>query len=206
MRDNGGNKCGVDGPEEEPEQIESLSPGSREERERIFRELYAKLKPYAKRANLSRVSPTLSGTGLLNEAFLRLLNAKDLFSKPEDEIIRIFAHVMRQILVDRIRNKKTAKRGGGALHIPLDAGAPASSEPQSPGHPLNHETLLTIESALIDLESLRPLQARVIECRFYLGLTAEETAMVLGVAKTRVEREHRKALEFLNSKISPKHK
>ena len=176
----------------------------RERLDRIIHDLYVKLKPLARRLSSPRMNPTLNATALLNEACIRVLSSRGLSSKRSDEIIRIFAHVMRQILVDRARYKLSAKRGGGVIHIPLNPGDPLAPDPASPAHPVPVETVLTLEKAVIELERVSARQARIVECRVYLGCTADETALLLGVAKTTVEREYRKATEFLNAHIEPK--
>lgn len=189
---------------EEPAQKESSQSANRMELDSIFQRLYKRLKPIAARVCWPSSNPTMNGTALLNEAYVKLLNSRNLSAKSDEELIRMFAHVMRQVLIDRIRKKLSEKGGGRAIHVPMSTRDSAVLDPASPEPPVALETLISLESALSALESCEPFQARVIDCRFYLGLTAEETALCLHVAKTKVEREHRRALDFLNAKLQPK--
>ena len=201
-----GNLSGDDGSPPDDGRNQPASPEERAELDRILHDLYVKLKPLARRLSSPRISPTLNPTALLNEACIRILNnSRELHTRTREEIIRIFAHVMRQVLVDRARYKLSAKRGGGVIHIPLNPGDPLAPDLPSPAHPVPVETVLTLETALIELERVNRRQALIVECRTYLGLTADETALLLDTSKSTIEREHRKALEFLNGRIEPRH-
>jgi RNA polymerase sigma factor (TIGR02999 family) len=166
----------------------------------LVERLYVRLKPLAARLRWQGSNPTLNPTSLVHEAYLKLMNTKGLAAKPHEEVIGLFAHVMRQILVDAARRKHSRKRGGGAEFLPLDFHD--ADTPQKDAIAL--EDVITLESALSELERVDARQAKIVEFRFHLGLTADETANVLGLSKTMVEREERKAKSFLNSKIRPR--
>ncbi len=178
-------------------------PAARRELDGLIDRLYTKLKPLAARVRWSGANPSLSPTVLLHEAYLKLLNAKGLAEKPDHEVIGIFVHVMRQIMVDAARRRKSLKRGGAVERTPLAFEDGTALEPPAPEAPLSPEDVLTLEAAMVQLERDSPRAATVIGCRFYLGLTVAETARALGVATATVEREDRDARKFLNAKIRP---
>jgi RNA polymerase sigma factor (TIGR02999 family) len=162
--------------------------------------IYNKLKPLAARVQWRGADPALHPSSLVHEAYLKLMKSRGMASRPDNEVLGIFAHVMRQIMVDAARRNKTGKRGGGAvfsLSDDPDAGITPRREPVSP------EDLLSLEAAMTDLRSKSPRQADIIDRRFYLGMTADEVAAALGISKTTVEREERSAKAFLRSRISP---
>jgi len=173
--------------------------------ERAFNELverlYAKLKPLAARVQWSPANPSLSPTVLLHEAYLRLLHSKQFTATSDNESIGMFAHVMKQIIVEAARRKKTQKRGGGGV-VPLRDG-----DSQLLGlrdkEALPYEDVLTLDAAEAELGRANPRQAAIIDRRFYLGLTVDETAQLLGLSTTTVEREYREAKQFLKSRLRP---
>jgi RNA polymerase sigma factor (TIGR02999 family) len=162
--------------------------------------LYTRLKPLAARIRWSPESATLSPTVLLHEAYLRLLRSEQT-TAPDDEIIGRFAHVMKQIMVEAARRKRSQKRGAGGI-VPLKDG-----DSQVLGlreeEPLPYEDVLALDAAEAELRRSDPRQAAIIERRFYLGLTVDETARLLGVSTTTVERGYREAKEFLQSRLRP---
>jgi RNA polymerase sigma-70 factor (ECF subfamily) len=165
----------------------------------LIASLYSRLKPLAARVRWNRNS-TLGPTVLLHEAYLKLLNSKDLEKKPVEEVIGIFVNVMRQIMVDAARRKRSLKRGGGAI-MPLTS---EGTEPSQPKSSLSPEDILSLERAIAELRTKNPRQADIIERRFYLGLTVDETATLMDVSKTTVEREDREAKIFLSARIRPR--
>ena len=180
---------------------EELQTQDRKALDELVERLYAKLRPLAARVRWREPNASLNATALVQEAYLKLLNSKDLALKPHDEVLAIFAHVMRQIMVDAARRKRTQKRGAGAV-VPMttehqDGAAAPHTEDISP------EDVLTLEGALNELRISNQRQADIMERRHYLGLTVDETALVLGVSKTTVEREERSARKFLQERIRP---
>jgi len=150
---------------------------------------YNDLRQLARRLRYQGSNSTLSPTALVHEAYEKLLkDPPDFAAKPYDEVLAIFAHVMRQILIDAARRKSAQKRTPGGL--------PAASA-------LPVEDALTLETAVKRLELENPRQARITDCRFYLGMTVAETAAALGLSKTTVEREWVEARARLEKAIRP---
>src|SRR5687768_10226464 len=127
---------------------------------------------------------TLQTTGLVNEAYMKLVDQRDVDWQNRAHFLAIAAQVMRRILLDDARRRLRTKRGGDAVQVPLETVAVAALE--SGADPID---VIAIDRALQDLEQLDPDQARLIELRFFGGLTVEEAAAVLGVSPTTVKRE-----------------
>jgi len=128
-----------------------------------------------------REGHTLQATALVHEAFVRLVDWKNVTWENRAQFFAVAAQVMRKILVDHARSKGADKRGGGAQKIALDEAVSFS---------LNTDlSLLALEEALINLEKIDPRQAKLVELRFFGGLSIEETAHVLNVSETTVKRE-----------------
>ena len=158
-----------------------------------LRELAAKIRRRIPRASIT-------ATSLLNEAYIRLCrNPPDRQAREHGEVLAIFANAMRQILIDQARSKRAGKRGSGNRPVSLDKGVDVLQDPAA----LSPEDLLNLETAVKELESLDPRKAKIINYRFFLGMTADECALALSLSKTTVEREGREAKAFLISKIAP---
>jgi len=132
---------------------------------------------------------TLSTTELVNEAYLKLAGDPDRGWSDRSHFLALAAVAMRQILVDRARARATLKRGGHFAQITLDEGALAGDD--------EPEALLALDEALVQLATLAPRLARVVELRFYGGLTEPEIAEVLGVTARTVQRDWAKARMLL---------
>lgn len=158
-----------------------------EDLDALFSRLYEKIRRLASRIRWSGTNPTLNPTALVHEAYLKLMkDPPDLASKSYEEVIAVFAHAMRQILIDAARRKGAQKRA--------PAGLPDKAD-------LPVEDALTLDIVLEKLERENALQARIVQCRFLLGMTVDETAAALGISKTTVEREWRDAKASLSHKI-----
>jgi RNA polymerase sigma factor (TIGR02999 family) len=132
---------------------------------------------------------TLSTTALVNEAYLKLAGSSQIAWADRPHFLATAALAMRQILVDRARARFSAKRGGGRVNVTLDEQAIAMlDEP---------EVLLEIDDALTRLASASPRLARVVECRFYGGMSEDEIAAALGVTVRTVQRDWVKARMLL---------
>jgi RNA polymerase sigma factor (TIGR02999 family) len=162
---------------------------ARQRLDELFGERYEKIKRLAARVRWHGANPTLNPTALAHEAYLKLRdNPPDLAAKDYDEVIRIFSRAMRQILVDAARRKGAVKRVEVARAE--DAKLPV-------------EDAITLNIAIEDLEKENPRQARVVECRYLLGMTVDETAAATGQSRTTVEREWREAKDHLSRRIHP---
>lgn len=133
---------------------------------------------------------TLDTTGLVHEAFLRLVDRTRLSWENRGHFLAVYARVMHNVIVDMARQKRTLKRGGDRRPVTLE------------DHHLQitaaADDLLAVDQALDQLHELEPRLARVVECRFFAGLTETETAMALGVTDRTVRRDWVKARTLLH--------
>lgn len=136
-----------------------------------------------------RTGHTLQPTALVNEAFLRLVDAHNVRWQGRAHFFGIASRLMRRVLVDHARARGFQKRGGGAHAVPLDTVVLVSRSPDI--------TLLDLDRALGDLATLDERKARVIEMRFFGGMTVEETADALSVSTDTVKRDWRLAKLWL---------
>ncbi len=121
---------------------------------------------------------TLSPTALVNEAYLKLVDQKRVTWQNRSHFFAVGARIMRRILVDHARRRKQQKRGGRWVRVPLREELQLSTA--------NEEDVLALHAALQKLEALDPKRSRVVELRFFGGLTLDETADALGISKRTV--------------------
>jgi RNA polymerase sigma factor (TIGR02999 family) len=170
--------------EGDPLALESLMP-------LVYEELRALASRYLRS---ERPGHTLQPTALVHEAYLRLVG-QNVAWQNRAHFFGIAAQMMRRVLVDHARRKKAGKRDAGALHVELKA-ADAGEEAFD-----RDAELLAVDRALERLESLDPRQARIVELRFFGGLTVEETAEVAGISSATVKREFRTARAWLRHEL-----
>ena len=139
---------------------------------------------------------TLQTTALVNEAYLRLIDAQRVGWHDRSHFLAVCSQIMRHVLVDHQRARQAAKRGGGAEAAPLEEAWVALPEPDA--------DVVAIDEALNALSKVYPRKARVIELRFFGGLSVEETAAVLEISKDAVMRDWRLARAWLAREL--KHK
>jgi RNA polymerase sigma factor (TIGR02999 family) len=159
----------------------------------LFPHVYAELKRLARGARAGRAGETLNTTALVHEAYLKLVPSAGSDWQGRAHFFGVAARAMRQLLVDAARRRGRAKRGGGGGAVTFEEGAHAAPTPA--------EELLALDEALDRLAALDPRQARVVEHRFFAGLTAQETAAVLGVSVPTVERDWRAARAWLRREM-----
>ena len=184
------------GPGEVTQLLHDWRGGDAAALERLIPLVYRRLRLLAQ-AKLSQERPdhTLQPTALVHEVFVRLVEARELEVSDRVHFFALAARLMREILIDQGRARRSAKRGGGAAGLSLDeAGAPASAG-------LDPETLFALDEALVALEALAPRQASVVELRFFTGLTHEEIAQVLRISRATVEREWAVARRWLARRL-----
>lgn len=131
---------------------------------------------------------------MLNEAYVRLIDTKRAGWNDRSHFFAACAQIMRRILVDCARSRSYAKRGGGASHVSIDVVQPLSIEPG--------KDLVAIDEALEALSQADPRKAKVVELRFFGGLTVEETAEVLGISADSVMRDWRLAKVWLMRELT----
>ncbi len=132
-----------------------------------------------------RARNTLQTTALIHEAYLRLIDAPQVDWKDRVHFFAISANVMRRILVEFARARRRQKRGAGARHVTFDEAAVISPRPG--------KDLVALDDALQALTAIEPRQAKMVELRFFGGMTEEETAAMLGVSCDTVRRDWNRA-------------
>ena len=159
--------------------------GDRDALDRMIPLVYRELHVMASRL-MSREwrDGTIQTTGLVNEAYLKLVDQRQVDWQGRAHFFAIAAQVMRRILLDAARRRMREKRGGGAVQLVIDD-LPVATR----AAPVDAIDVLAIDRALRDLEQLDRDQAKMVELRFFGGLTIEETSAVLGVSPATVKRE-----------------
>jgi RNA polymerase sigma factor (TIGR02999 family) len=145
---------------------------------------------------MRRESPghTLQTSGLVNEAFLRLVDQRDVQWQNRAHFFGIAAQMMRRILVDYARSRRYAKRGGGVPHLSLDEALIVSDERTA--------EVVALDETLQRLAEIDPRKSRIVELRFFGGLSIEETAEVLAVSPGTVMRDWTLAKAWLRREMS----
>jgi len=168
--------------------------GNQEAREALIAVVYNELRRLARR-QLWRERPdhTLQSAALVNEAYLRLVGQKPPPWQDRAHFFGVAAQMMRHILVDYARNRLAAKRGGGAHAVTLDTEFALPQQPEI--------DVMTLDDALNKLASLDAQQGRLIELRFFGGLSIEETAEIMGISPATVKREWATARAWLQREL-----
>jgi RNA polymerase sigma factor (TIGR02999 family) len=171
--------------------------GDRAARDRLFAAVYGELRRLAglQRWRL-RSGETLNTTALVHEAYLKLAGSSGWSGNDRMHFFALAAKAMRQILVDHARHRRRDKRGGGAIHVDLD-GVDIPVERQA-------EEMLAIDQALEQLARVDPDLVRLVEWRFFAGLTLEEIAADTGVSERTLKRDWRAAKAFLHDRLRPR--
>lgn len=162
----------------------------------LFPLVYNELRKIA-RAHLrrERADHTLQPTALVNEAYLRLVDQERVEWQGRAHFFGIASQMMRRILVDHARKKNAARRGAGAHKVTLDEAFLAGTS--------DSVDLVALDDALARLAEIDPDQERMVELRFFGGLTIEETAEVMGTSPATVKREWTTARAWLYRELSP---
>jgi RNA polymerase sigma factor (TIGR02999 family) len=163
--------------------------------DRLYPLVYEELRGIARRAlRREQTGHTLATTGLVHEAYLRLVDQTRIEYRDRAHFFGIAARAMRQILVDYARRHRAAKRGGAQRVVTLDEGALALED--------RADTLLALDEALTDLEQVDARLGQIVQCRFFGGLTEDETAEVVGVTARTVRRDWLKAKGWLYQQLT----
>ena len=171
--------------------------GDQAAREALIPLVYDELRRLARR-HLRRERPdhTLQSAALVNEAYLRLIRQDQPQWQNRAHFFGVAAQLMRHILVDHARHRAAAKRGAGAPRLALD---PEVALPRE-----REVNLVALDDCLNELAALDPQQGRVVELRFFGGLSIEETAVVLGISPATVKREWATARAWLQREMKQK--
>jgi RNA polymerase sigma factor (TIGR02999 family) len=174
--------------------LQKWSGGDREALEELTPVIYAELYRIAKRyMNRERDNHTLQTTALVNEAYLRLVGQRRSRWQNRAHFFAIAAQMMRRILIDHARKLAFAKRGGDTPKISLDEACVIAEE--------RAEELVALDDALQSLARVDERKGKVVELRYFGGLSVEETAEVLGVHPDTVTRDWRRAKAFLRREM-----
>ncbi|MEM1179493.1 MAG: ECF-type sigma factor [Acidobacteriota bacterium] len=144
----------------------------------------------AKQMAIERVDHTLQPTALVNEIYLKLIGRRSVSWQNRAQFFAFIASMMRRLLVDHARGRMTSKRGGDAVVVSLDESLRLPDRDKDPD-------LLLLDDALSALTRLDERQARIVEMRYFTGLTVEEVAEVEQISRTTVKREWRTAKLWL---------
>jgi RNA polymerase sigma factor (TIGR02999 family) len=174
--------------------LEQLRSGRREALDQILPLVYDELRAIAHRRLSSQASTgTLATTALVHEVYLKLVDQSSAQWTDRAHFLALASVAMRHVLIDRAKAHMTHKRGGERRRITLDDELIAADD--------QAESLLEIDDALDRLAAIAPRLARVVECRFYGGLSEDEIAAALGVTARTVERDWAKARMLLRATL-----
>ncbi len=183
-------------PSEVTQLLIDLSAGRPEALDRLLPAVYAELKVLAaSQLRKERPDHSLSPTGLVHEAFLKLVDQRSVTWAGRSHFFGIAAQAMRRILVDHARRRVAHKRGR-QHQITM------STDPQMPA-PAPTDDIVAVDEALERLATVDPRQAQLIELRYFAGFSIEETADVLGVSPATVKRDWALARAWLQHELSP---
>jgi RNA polymerase sigma factor (TIGR02999 family) len=155
---------------------------------------YERLRGIARRQlRFRRPDQTLDTTALVHELYLQLVDETGVPWQDRGQFFAIAARAMRRIVVDHLRRRLAQKRGGGA--------APVELEPELLGERPEIERILEVDRALDELASFNPRLTQILECRFFAGMTREETAEALGISVRTVERDWTRARAWLRREL-----
>lgn len=175
--------------------LEACSSGERDAFDRLIPLVYGDLRAIAHGRLVSeRPDHTLNTTAIVHEAYIKLVDQATATWRDRAHFFAVAARVMRHILIDHARERTAEKRGGGALHLPLDERL-AGAEPRL-------VELLALDEALSRLGERDARLERVVECRFFGGMSMEETAESLGSSLRTTERDWKRARTYLYQALS----
>ncbi len=175
--------------------LKAAVDGDRDAASRLLPMVYEELRRLA-RARMANLAPgqTLQPTALVHEAYLRVIGTEDPGWDGRGHFFGAAAQAMRDIVVEAARRKATLKRGGDRKRVDLDDGDLAIRPPG--------DDVLAVAEAIKRLEADDPRKGQIVNLRYFVGLTAEETAAVLDVSVTTVEREWRYIRAWLRTQLS----
>ena len=182
-------------PQEVTQLLADWGKGDRSALDKLFPLVHSELRRIAQRQmNQERAGHTLQATALVNEAYLKLVGQQGLAWQNRAHFFAVSAQVMRHILIDHARAHARDKRGGGAIQVSLNDVAVVAEERAS--------HLLALDEALRQLESLDPQKGKIVELRYFGGLSIEETAEVLNISPRTVRREWQRSKAWLYRMMS----
>lgn len=174
--------------------LQQINDGNENAAEKLFPLVYEEFRRMAERyLRQERPDHTLQPTALVNEAYLKMVDQTRINWQGRTHFFAIAAQAMRRVLIDHARQHRRQKRGGGRAKMVLDEGIALA--------PQRAEELVDLDEALQRLAKLDERQARVVELRFFGGLTVEEVAKVIGVSKRTIEGDWTMAKAWLKREM-----
>jgi RNA polymerase sigma factor (TIGR02999 family) len=185
----------VEGPRDISALIAAWGSGDEQALDSLMTVIYPELRRIARR-HLGRyqVGHSLESGALANEAYLKLVRAGGIPCESRVHFLALCSQIIRRILVDHARNRAYAKRGGGVMQIPLDEGVVADRARQV--------DVLALDEALVSLFKFDPRKGRVVELRYFGGLSVAETAEVLGISPETAKRDWKMAKAWLFGELT----
>jgi RNA polymerase sigma-70 factor (ECF subfamily) len=181
-----------DGSEDITQLLTAWSEGNEEALRRLVPVIYPELRRIA-RSHLAQRNHTLESAALVNEAYLKLIRSRGIQCEGRVHFFAVCAQIIRRILVDHARKRRFAKRGGYDMRVPL--------EESLLGTRAQGVEVLALDDALAALSKVDPRKGRMVELRFFGGLTVEETAGILGISPETVLRDWKMAKVWLFTEL-----
>lgn len=179
--------------------LRDWSAGKQEARDELLGLVYEPLRAIASRhLHREREGHTLQPTALVHELYLKLIDQRRVAWNDRAHFFAVAAQVMRRILVDHARRRNSDKRGGDMISVTMGAAADLAVAA------VENFDVVALDVALEHLEKIFPQQARIVELRFYAGLTIDETAAVLNLSPATISREWTMARAWLRRELSAK--
>ncbi len=182
--------------EELTELIGRAQGGDRAAADRLFTVVYAELRAIAGRQRQRIQGSGMGATSLVHESYMRLIRGMSLGSEGRAHFFATAARAMRQIAIDRVRADVADKRGGNAEITSLDSGGDHAADTE-----LGQVDLIALDQALTLLESFDARLSRLVELRFFAGMSLEEAGERLGMSERTLKRDWRKARAFLHTQL-----
>lgn len=193
----GGRIARMSGPGDVTVLLSAWREGDQRALEKLIPIVYSDLRRIAARyMRCENDGHTLQATALVHEAYLRLTRERDRTWESRAHFFAVAAQIMRNLLVDHARTLARAKRGGGAVEVSLEAVADFSG--------LDPEDLLALDDALRRLAEVDSRASRIVELRYFVGLTTEEIAEVLGASEKTIRRDWSAAKAWLRAELRGK--
>jgi len=178
--------------------LDQMEDGGRLPVDQLFDRVYDELRVLARRQRRRwRGDHTLDTTALIHEAYMKLVDGSRVGAGSRAHFFALASKAMRHVLCNYAREKAALKRGGGMERVTLEDEGLAAAAPLDSGS----AALAALDDALDRLAELEPRQARVVECRFFGGMSVEETAAALGVSPRTVKRDWAVAQAWLHREI-----
>ena len=174
--------------------LEDLRQGEKTAFSRLLTAMQQELRGIAERHLVrERAGHTLQPTALVNEAFLKLIDQRSQNWDSKTHFLSIASTAMRRVLLEHARARNTSKRSGAGERVAFFEFESVTEEPS--------ETILALDEALRHFAKIDPQGARIVELRWFVGLSASQTGEILGVSKRTVERSWRAARAWLRAKV-----